>query len=439
MLNVKYLFLGEWDSFEGAASSKRVVDNEKKKLEEEIDNLSKELKVKFIGGEILNSEEQLDSSFSDVDIMLVSLLGGISDEILHVLYSYNIPMIIYTKDIGEIFSWGSLWYPYFMKDIRKMGGGNVDVVTNVDELRDKLKIIGAAKKLRTTKILCIGNPMYSPFRSRMWGYFGVRKAREKFGVQIEFISASKFIEMIKNMDYRQEAASVAEEFMSGALEIKEPTKEKIVDAARLYLLIKDVIAKRDVNAFTINCLESQIISQTGMVPCFALSRLNNEGIPAACEADITSLMNMLMVSYISNKPCFMVNPYLYPCSDRVILSHCVSPTKLDGISKEPSPYIIRSHFDSGQGVASQVLLREEQEVTITGLSYDKLDTLMVAKGVIKKNTGFPTCRTQVEVKVENCRKLLDNYHGRHWMLVYGDYKEKLQSLCNLLGINFVEV
>jgi len=61
MLNVKYLFLGEWDSFEGAASSKRVVDNEKKKLEEEIDNLSKELKVKFIGGEILNSEEQLVS------------------------------------------------------------------------------------------------------------------------------------------------------------------------------------------------------------------------------------------------------------------------------------------------------------------------------------------------------------------------------------------
>jgi len=33
MLNVKYLFLGEWDSFEGAASSKRALDNEKKKLE----------------------------------------------------------------------------------------------------------------------------------------------------------------------------------------------------------------------------------------------------------------------------------------------------------------------------------------------------------------------------------------------------------------------
>ena len=47
-----------------AESSKRVVDNEKKKMEDELDNLSKELKVKFIGGEILTSEEQiLDSSF----------------------------------------------------------------------------------------------------------------------------------------------------------------------------------------------------------------------------------------------------------------------------------------------------------------------------------------------------------------------------------------
>jgi hypothetical protein len=43
-------------------------------------------------------------------------------------------------------SYGSVWYPYFMRDIRKTGGGDVDVVTERDELRDRMKMISAAKK-----------------------------------------------------------------------------------------------------------------------------------------------------------------------------------------------------------------------------------------------------------------------------------------------------
>ncbi|MEM3465067.1 MAG: hypothetical protein QW566_01210 [Candidatus Jordarchaeales archaeon] len=43
------------------------------------------------------------------------------------------------------------------------------------------------------------------------------------------------------------------------------------------------------------------------VPCFAYVTLRDEAVPAACEADIISLLSMIILHYLTGKPSFMGN------------------------------------------------------------------------------------------------------------------------------------
>jgi L-fucose isomerase-like protein len=55
-----------------------------------------------------------------------------------------------------------------------------------------------------------------------------------------------------------------------------PKDRKMEDVKKMYLILKSLIEKKKVNAFTINCLASIIHTNLKVTPCYALSRLNDE-------------------------------------------------------------------------------------------------------------------------------------------------------------------
>jgi len=61
-----------------------------------------------------------------------------------------------------------------------------------------------------------------------------------------------------------------------------------MDVARLYAVLSEMMAERRANAMAINCFELRNMRVPH--PCFPMVHLRDEGIPAACESDVSALL-----------------------------------------------------------------------------------------------------------------------------------------------------
>jgi L-fucose isomerase-like protein len=156
--------------------------------------------------------------------------------------------------------------------------------------------------------------------------------------------------------------------------------------------------------------------------CYALSRLNDEGIPAGCEGDLQSLCSLYLAYLLSGQTAFMSNITDVDAPGRSIgIAHCMCP-----LSMAPS-YTIRSHFESGLGVgiAGTIL---PGPCTLFRLGGERLDELFIREGTIAEATvREDLCRTQVRVRVEEpVDDLLTAPLGNHHILLAGHHRETIE-------------
>ena len=221
-------------------------------------------------------------------------------------------------------------------------------------------------------------------------------------------------------------------------ELKEnrvPDGYDTTKAEKMYHVFKELIEEADANVFTVNCLWSIVHNECKTTSCYSLSKLNDAGIVSACEADVTTLLNMMISTFASDSPVFMLNPYHFPEDNKLFVSHCTSPRLHSFDSSKKDDFNIYSYYEIPGLPCGLQIIKEEGPVTVTGISHDKMNKMIVIKGNIVRNTAFSTCRTQMELDVEgDIREIVENYQGRHWALSYGDQGRKLQLANDMLGI-----
>ncbi|MEA3459982.1 MAG: hypothetical protein U9R11_04835 [Chloroflexota bacterium] len=103
---------------------------------------------------------------------------------------------------------------------------------------------------------------------------------------------------------------------------------------------------------------------------------------------------------------------------------------------DPGKIVLRSHFESGKGVAVQGPMARG-EVPLARLGGARLDRMMIIPGeIVDADRGHEyMCRTQVEVKLKgSVADFVDKSLGNHLALVPGDVVEKLIEVCALLQI-----
>ena len=84
------------------------------------------------------------------------------------------------------------------------------------------------------------------------------------------------------------------------------------------------------------------------------------------------------------------------------------------------------------------VLKKPETVTITGISHNGLDKMLIIKGKIVKNTNFTSCRTQIEIKVvAEIKEITKNYQVRHWIVVYGDHSNLIRKTDEMFGIESI--
>jgi L-fucose isomerase-like protein len=177
------------------------------------------------------------------------------------------------------------------------------------------------------------------------------------------------------------------------------------------------------------------------VPCFAYTNLRDEGIPSACEADILSLLSMIILHYLADKPCFMGNTFVDLKDEAIILSHCLCPRKMKGYRECAAPYVLRSYHKKKfvGSLTAFVEMKTNQEVTICRLAGD-LKSMLITKGKIMSCEDLNHfCRVTVKIKTDNPKGFVHKTSGNHHVMVYGDFREELRELNRLFGVATVEV
>ena len=251
--------------------------------------------------------------------------------------------------------------------------------------------------------------------------------RERWGIEMVDISLDEVVEgydAVSNVDVRD----ITDEFMSSAVGIKEPSRDEVVKAMRLYRSIKRIVDEYCLDAFTINCFD--LIPSTRTTGCVALALLNQEGIPAGCEGDEQTLLTMLAVQAATGEITFMANPsrILDNAAHEMVFAHCtIAPAMTDR-------YIVRDHYESLSGVAVEGII-DPMDMTIVKCGGKTMERYFISKARLLECTTNPNmCRTQLRLRLdEPLDYFLERSIGNHHVIVRGDHAARLETVLNMLG------
>ena len=238
-----------------------------------------------------------------------------------------------------------------------------------------------------------------------------------FRVETIDIDLHRLIDGIKAIP-QTDAVKVAQAIVKKAKSVKEPSCADMLEAAKAYLAIKKICQEERLDAMTIRCFD--IVKTCGTTSCLALALLNDEGIVAGCEGDMQTLMSMLLAKRLCGEEAFMANPSNLT-SETSMLAHCTIPLAMcDDIS-------IRSHFESGIGVAIQGTM-PLTDYTIFKWGGPRLDRYFVTEAqAIEAPYSNHFCRTQITLNVDLRPYLLKHSIGNHHVIIKGRHAETIRK------------
>lgn len=277
----------------------------------------------------------------------------------------------------------------------------------------ELQIVSAWERLRFSRVGLIGAPSDWLVASDLDRAF----LKGRLGIELVRIKMEELAKHVQKATVsRKEVARLAK----AARGSPEPNKEELRQAVAIYSALAALVEEYRLAACTLRCFD--LISQFRNTSCYALSRLNDEGIPAGCEGDLQALFSLYIAALLSGSAGFMANiASVDTATNTLVLAHCSCPLSL-GIG-----YALRSHFESGLGVGISVVLPEGPG-TLFRLGGDRLDQLFIRQGTIEgASQRDDLCRTQVTLSVtEPVDPLLSAPLGNHHILLPGHHREAIE-------------
>lgn len=160
-------------------------------------------------------------------------------------------------------------------------------------------------------------------------------------------------------------------------------------AEAIYERLKELVRRYDLQGITLRCFD--LLTTVKNTGCIALSKLNDEGIPASCEGDIPTLLTMMLCRKLTGEYCFQVNPARIKADGEMLFAHCTLPLKMT------EKHELTTHFESGIGVAIHGDL-PTGDYTLVKLSGD-MKRLLAEDVELERCQYEPNlCRTQVWIK-----------------------------------------
>jgi len=327
----------------------------------------------------------------------------------------DIAKVLFTRPLtGWSFMDGARWI---------QGGVKGDMVasSHFEDLAPLLPMLRAIHHLKHSKVLVING------RSGAGADYAAQ-----FGTQMAYPAYADLKAAYESIDIRQ-AEKESGELASKALRVVEPSPADIRDSWRLYLAVRELLAREKANAITIDCLGGFRRGDLPAYPCVAWTMLNDLGMYGVCEADLPSTMTQLLITSYSGKPGFVSDPTFDTSRNEVIHAHCVAATRMRGLTAAPSPFSLRSHMEDNKGVSVEVEMPVRETITCARFSGPHM--LLASTGEVIANLDSPRgCRTKIVTRVADARKMVEGWSGGlHRVIFYGDHLEAAERMGRLMG------
>jgi hypothetical protein len=378
----------------------------------------------------------------DADILLMCLprsafsYGNLPDS----MGGLDIPMVLLAQNPDLI-----LIDANFAAALRAKGASVLFAISQPQAI-EMLKTVATPRILEGRRAIIYGRPFDStsvPAHNLNGDY-----VYKRTGVRIQYRPMEELKQLFEHTDEAR-ARKEAERWKKESVAVVEPSDKTILDACRLYVLLRSVIEREELSAVSIDCL-GLLFNRTIALPypCLAFARLRDEGITAACEADVCALLSSMLLQEISRKPSFLSNVLSVDLQkSSAVLSHCVAPLMMMGRDASPLPYKLRDYHGTGQGVVPEVEFPIGIEV-MTGAFSKDLKNFVVWPGRIQIGTktdapadkpSFPsgfrrmTCSNYAEVRLRDVDRFLQNIAGIHHIMITGNYANAIHDA--LLGMD----
>jgi len=387
--------------------------------------------VRFVGRDSIPPADvgQLVERVKEADAVLMLHMSGTGNEALSKIVQVGKPTALFSEPYS-----GHDWM--YLPELRKQGK-KVMLLPSSDrsEIERAVTLMRVPALLKRTRIIAWGPPQGTSAAC------SAELIKERFGAEVISYTDAQVKDIWRSIDPAAAAAEAEEYWLPYARKIVEPNREKIIEAAKLFLAVKQLMVREQAQAIaSCHCMGDPRA-------CLTFSKLNDLGFVGGCEGDMDSTLTMLLFAYAFRAPGFISDPVVDTAKNALLHFHCTSATKMDGPTGPRRPFEIRSQCDSKAGVALEVEHRVGQAVTCAKLV--NLDTLLVLPGkILETSTNPMACRTQFAQSVPNARKLFLNYgagviHGGtmallHRAVFYGDFMEPLKDLCDLMSLKVIE-
>lgn len=385
-----------------------------------------------------------------VDLFIVKFVSWhITINVMHILKNFrDVPLLIW--GIGGVTdNTGKLHAPAagagitgFIPIVKELGFKykilmeKPDAPHSYDEVAEFIHSISCAKTIRAARIGLIG---YADMGLYACAYdkTGLFK---KIGIDIENYDGYRIADLMNafSEDRVKETMEWIRSTTKAQNTIADAPLEKV---ARLYLAMKDQADGRMLDAISVKCVDG--ITKLGFNPCLAQSLLADKDLSVICECDAYGLVTSIILSTVSGKTSAFVEHYEVFDND-VLVGVCgfIPKDFIEGDFEIKSANL--GEYNTG---ISNVSKLKTGEITYGRFYNDKGEfKLFLQHGKTKPNPkwtelgweeptpDFPAALLELEMPMN---EYLDKVPGQHVIMVFGDYIEKIKTVCNLLDIEVV--
>jgi len=392
--------------------------------------------VKFVGGEVVPPAQvaKVVEKLKNADGVLLFHLsghgGGAPKQAMDQIINVGLQTAVFSQPFS---GHGWMYFPQWRK-----AGKKVVVLPTSDwgELEKIVRLMRVGPHLKKSRIVVVRGPLGTAAAC------SAEQVKKKLGVEMVPITVEETIKAHQAVDIKDAEAEAERYWLSKAKKIVEPSRGEIINSARFYLAMKNIMIREKAQATTSsNCMGGPAKG------CLTYSKLNDLGLVGACEGDMDSTLTMLIFAYAFGVPGFISDPVIDTSTNALIHFHCTSATKMDGPNGKRLPFTIRTQSDSERGVSLEVENRIGQVVTCAKLI--DLDKMLISTGKIFKITHDELgCRTQFWTEVADAQRMFHNWGAGivkggvmtllHRAVFYGDYMQDIRNLGILMGFNVVE-
>lgn len=307
-----------------------------------------------------------------------------------------------------------------------------------EELDSTIQVLHLMKTLKKVKIGVVGSRVPGFYTSN----FNELELRRILGVEIHYITLLEVIHEADNIS-KGEIDKVLPRFES--IEKVRVTDEEVIKSVRLYLSLKKLAAKYNLDVYAIKCWP-EFGEIYGVAVCSCLSFLSTDGILCACEGDVNGSVIMIINHLLSNESPFFCDFIKYDETENTgIVWHCGAAS--ENLCKSGCSGRLCKHgsFDGGnkKGVTYEFPLKGGP-VTFCNFGEGKngyrlllttgngIDTEQLIKGN-PLNIRFD-CNVKSLVKT-----IIDKGFGHHYVVIHSNIYRELEELCEWLDLELIPV